>query len=71
MNRPKKKRIVPPPPPDGASCEELDKYFTEYSWDELEEAGYLQELSPSELEEMERVAADCRKWLEEKKRKNH
>ena len=41
-------RRVPPPPAAGASGNELDAYFTKYSLDELDKAGYVRALDSKE-----------------------
>lgn len=41
-------RRIPPPPASDASAEELDAYFTKYSLDKLEKAGYARPLNAKE-----------------------
>jgi hypothetical protein len=41
---------IPPPPPIEAGYQAIIDYHTKYSMDELEQAGYLEDPSPEEVE---------------------
>ncbi len=49
-------RKIPPPPGQGASYNDLIAYFSKYPWDELEKAGYTEEVSGSEIRDLENAA---------------
>jgi predicted HicB family RNase H-like nuclease len=63
----KKKPSIPPPPDAQASDEELAAYFEKYGLEELEAAGYVQDLSQEEQNDMEQLAAHCRARIESRK----
>lgn len=50
---------IPPPPDAGASAEELSAYFEKYGLEELEAAGYVNDLTQAEEKEMNGLAAEC------------
>lgn len=56
-------RLVPPPPPLSAPDEVVAHYYNTYTWDELESAGYLQELTDEEELEQPNLIAKCVKNL--------
>lgn len=47
---------IPPPPGADAPCEELDAYFSKYSWEDLEKAGYMRELTKQESAWMDKLS---------------
>lgn len=57
---------IPPPPGPEASPEELSAYFEKYGLEELESAGYVEDLSPAERQEMDRLSAECQGRLTER-----
>ena len=59
---------VPPPPGPDATAEELVAYFEKYKLSELEAAGYVHDLTPQELKELEEIATGCRKNMAARKR---
>lgn len=63
----KKKVSIPPPPGLEASTEELSAYFEKYGLDELEAAGYVQNLTPEEENDMQQLAAHCRARVDARK----
>src|SRR6266849_4594789 len=54
------KRIPPPPGPEQGS-DAIIAYFNKYSTEEIEKAGYLEEVPPNEMEEL--VASAAYQWL--------
>lgn len=60
------KRIPPPPGPD-ASTAQLDEYFTKYSLEDMEKAGYVAELTKSESAWMEKLTKAAKKRVATKK----
>jgi len=64
-NRPAKK--IPAPPGPEASWEEQSAYFEKYGMEELEEAGYMHDLSGAEKDELEELSELARKRLEARK----
>src|SRR5438132_8006930 len=56
IRSPKAKKIPPPPGPE-ASYDEIIAYHSKYTLDELEKAGYAEEVPREELEELSASAA--------------
>ena len=57
---------IPPPPGIEAGYDAIIQYHEKYSMDELEKAGYLEEVLPEEIEDLEASAAFqllCREGL--------
>jgi hypothetical protein len=57
---------IPPPPGIEAGYDAIIRYHDKYSMDELEKAGYLEEIPPEESEDLEASAAFqilCREGL--------
>jgi hypothetical protein len=48
---------IPPPPGIEAGYDAIIQYHGKYSMDELEKAGYLEEVPPKEIEDLEASAA--------------
>ena len=67
MTKKKTKSNIPSPPKATASAEELAKYFEKYGLEELEAAGYVQELTAAEKKEMEELARYSGARVEERK----
>jgi hypothetical protein len=67
MVKRKAKIEIPPPPGSKASDDEVARYFEKYTMEDLNAAGYLRELSPAELKEMDELAAACQSRLNLKK----
>ena len=55
---------VPPPPGPDASCDEIDKYFSKYSWAQIEKAGHMKPLTEEETAWVSEVSAEARKRIE-------
>lgn len=55
---------IPPPPGPNASCEELDEYFSKYSWEQIEKAGYSRPLNEAETAWVNKVSAEAKKRVE-------
>src|SRR5437667_7574599 len=53
----RKAKAIPPPPGREDGYDAIIAYFNKYSTEELEKAGYLEEVSPEELEELTASAA--------------
>jgi hypothetical protein len=47
---------IPPPPGPGATVDELIAYHSQYTLDELERAGYVEDASPQELQGLQASA---------------
>jgi hypothetical protein len=58
---------IPPPPGADAACEELDEYFSKYTWGQLEKAGHMRRLNKSELAWMSEVADQAKSRVEARK----
>ena len=58
---------IPPPPGAKASPEELAAYFEKYGLDELEAAGYVQDLTAEEQSDVEALAAHCQAQVQARK----
>jgi hypothetical protein len=52
MKAPKTK--IPAPPGPDTPCEEIDEYFSKYSWSDLEKAGRMRPLTKKETAELNR-----------------
>lgn len=52
-----KAKEIPPPPGPEAGYDEIIAYFSKYTLDELERAGYTEEVPPEEIEELAASAA--------------
>jgi hypothetical protein len=61
MKQHKQKKQIPPPPDAKASGEEQAAYFEKYSWEELEQAGYLQSLNEEDKQFVKRVREEASK----------
>jgi hypothetical protein len=59
---------IPPPPGRDASCEELDEYFSKYSWAQIEKAGYSRSLNKAETAWVNKVSAEAKKRVESRNR---
>jgi hypothetical protein len=68
-NNTEKKRpgaSIPPPPGPEATSEEIDAYFTKYSWTQIEKAGHLKPLNEEETAWVNEVSAEARKRIEKR-----
>ncbi len=63
----KAKPNIPPPPGAKASAKELAAYFEKYDLQQLEAAGYVQDLTPKEQKEMEELSNYCKMRLTARK----
>lgn len=55
---------IPPPPGPEATSEEIDAYFSKYSWAQIEKAGHLRPLNEEETAWVNEVSAEARKRIE-------
>lgn len=55
---------IPPPPGPDASCDEIDAYFSKYSWAQIEKAGHMRALTEEETTWVGQVSAEARKRIE-------
>lgn len=55
---------VPPPPGPDASSEEIDAYFTKYSWSQIEKAGHMHRLTDEEMAWVNEISEECRKRVD-------
>lgn len=55
---------VPPPPGPNASCDEIDAYFSKYSWAQIEKAGHMRPLTQEETAWVGEVSAEARRRIE-------
>jgi len=60
----KRAAAVPPPPGPDASCDEIDTYFSKYSWAQIEKAGHMKPLTEEETAWVGEVSAEARKRIE-------
>ena len=60
----KRRAAIPPPPGPNASCEELDEYFSRYSWEEIEKAGHSRPLNKAEMVWIDKLSAEAKKRVE-------
>jgi hypothetical protein len=67
MAKKKAKTDIPPPPGAGASAEELAAYFEKYRMDELEAAGYVQDLTAEEEKDMQTLAVHSQAQVQARK----
>jgi hypothetical protein len=67
MTMAKKKAYIPPPPGPEASADELAAYVEKYGLDELEAAGYIQDLTEDEKKDMDDLAVYTRSRVEARK----
>lgn len=51
-----------------ASCEELDEYFSRYSWEQIEKAGYSRPLNKAETAWVNKVSAGAKKQVDARNR---
>lgn len=63
----KAKVKIPPPPAANAPADELAAYFEKYGLDELEAAGYVNDLTAEELKDVEELAASCQSQIQVRK----
>jgi hypothetical protein len=56
--------VVPPPPGPEASCDEIDTYFSKYSWAQIEKAGHMKPLTEEESAWVGQVSAEARRRIE-------
>ncbi len=54
---------IPPPPPADAPCEQLDAYVAKYSWEQLEKAGYMRELTKRENAWMNKLDKEAKRRI--------
>lgn len=50
--KPEPAKKIPPPPGPEDGYDAIIEYFQKYNWDDLEKAGYLEEPSAEELEDL-------------------
>ena len=55
---------IPPPPGPEASSEQIDAYFTKYSWSQIEKAGHMKPLTAEETAWVNEISEECRKRVE-------
>lgn len=55
---------IPAPPGPDASSEEIDAYFTKYSWSQIEKAGHMHPLNDEEMAWVSEISEECRKRVE-------
>lgn len=55
---------IPPPPGPEATSQEIDTYFSKYSWAQIEKAGHLRPLDEEETAWVNEVSAEARKRVE-------
>jgi hypothetical protein len=55
---------IPPPPGPEASSEEIETYFSKYSWAQIEKAGHMRPLSKEETSWVAAVSTEARKKIE-------
>lgn len=55
---------IPPPPGPEATSEQIDVYFSKYSWAQIEKAGHLKPLNEEETAWVNEVSAEARKRVE-------
>lgn len=67
MAKKKTKKNIPPPPKAKATAKELSDYFEKYGLEQLEDAGYVSDLTAAEQKEMNELAAHCRERVEARK----
>ncbi len=67
MANKKTKKDIPPPPGADAPPEKLVAYFEKYAMDELESAGYVSELTATEMKEADALAVSCRERVDSRK----
>ncbi|MBP9090112.1 hypothetical protein KBI23_03725 [bacterium] len=58
---------IPPPPAANATADELAAYFEKYGLDELEAAGYVNDLTKEELKDVEELGASCQSQIQARK----
>ena len=63
----KAKLKIPPPPAANAPADELAAYFERYGLDELEAAGYVNDLTAEELKDVEELTASCQSQIKVRK----
>jgi hypothetical protein len=55
---------IPPPPGRDAKPDEIDAYFSKYSWAQIEESGHMRPLTDEELAWVGRISAESKKRID-------
>jgi len=67
MKKNRKPKLIPPPPGPDASWEEQAAYFEMYDSEQLEAAGYVQELTPEDQKIVEGVRQEAGRLIAARK----